>query len=216
MIYPVIFDLDGTLIDSLPNIAEAGNRLLKAHGLTPRETARFAPYVGHGEGVFIERLIADSDLDGSAAELLPEFIEHYISVGAKTRMMPGARTALEALQQRGVPLGLVTNKPAAPLGAVIEKLGLGPVFDCIVAGDDLAQRKPHPAPLLHCMGELGADRCLFVGDSMVDARTARAAEQPFALYTKGIRTEPISALSHTWAFDDFGAGFDAVYGAFAG
>ena len=113
---PVIFDLDGTLIDSLPGITDATNALLAEWGLPPIGADLTKRFVGRGERVFVERLIAATALDPSDFEaLVARFIVHYKIAAETTVMMPGARAALNDLKGAGYPLGLVTNKPRAPL-----------------------------------------------------------------------------------------------------
>ena len=117
--------------------------------------------------------------------------------------MPGVIKALEALKADGVPMGLVTNKPRAPLTPTLETVALTPFFDVILAGDDLEKRKPDPAPLYEAIRRLGAERCIYVGDSEVDAETAERAGQVFVLYTEGIRSVGVAEIPHEVAFNDF-------------
>ncbi len=201
---PVLFDLDGTLIDSLPSITDAANAVLSEQNLPPIGQDKTVGFVGRGERVFVERMIAATDLDPDAFDaLLARFVEHYKVSAASVRLMPGARDAVDVLRDVGYPLGLVTNKPRAPLGPTIDAAGLADAFDIVLAGDDLERRKPDPLPLAVAMERLGGETCLYVGDSDVDAETAKNAGVPFALYTEGIRTMPVESLPHDAAFDDF-------------
>lgn len=201
---PVVFDLDGTLTDSLPDVAHAANALLADEGATAVAPGTVAGFVGWGEGIFIDRLIAHAGLDPAARDsLLDRFIGHYTAAGDRTRLMPGVAEALSGLKDMGVPMGLCTNKPRAPLLPVLETSGLGDWITVVVAGDDLARRKPAPEPLLAVLRALDAPRAIYIGDSIVDAQTARAAGVPFALYTEGIRTDPVAAIPHDAAFADF-------------
>lgn len=202
---PIVFDLDGTLIDSLPDVTDAANALLAEEGREALSPDVVAGFIGWGEGVFVDRLIAHAGLDPEARRgLLERFIEHYKIAGHETRLMPGVEAALDDLRNKSVPMGLCTNKPRAALLPVLEKSGLGRWIEVIVAGDDLPARKPAPDPLLKVLRDLGAARGLYVGDSMVDARTALHAGIPFALFTEGIRTDPVEAIPHDHAFADFG------------
>lgn len=201
---PVIaFDLDGTLIDSLAGIAKAANALLHDKGLPPVPVAQVAGYVGLGERVFLQRLIADTDLVGAEFDaLMAVFIPHYVKVAQETVVFPGVMPALARLRAAGHPLALVTNKPAAPLASVLAHTGLDALFDCVVAGDTLPTRKPDPAPLHWVADQLGAVD-LYVGDSPIDAETAQRAGVPFLLFTEGIRTVEIADMPHHAVFSDF-------------
>ena len=208
---PIIFDLDGTLIDSLPDITGAANALLSEKGLPPLEASEVAGFVGRGERVLLDRLIAATALDAADYDALMErFIAIYKGATGRTRVFPGAREALEHFRSAGVPVGLCTNKPSGPLGSVLEALDLSRLFDVIVAGDTLAARKPDAAPLLHAVSSLGAERCIYVGDSEIDAETAQAAGMPFAFFTEGIRTVAIADIPHDAAFSDF-ADLPSIY-----
>ncbi|NNL72961.1 MAG: phosphoglycolate phosphatase [Silicimonas sp.] len=201
---PVVFDLDGTLIDSLPDVTEAANALLSDEGLEPLPPSSVAGFVGLGERVFLDRLIATTGLDRAEYDRLMErFIGHYKTATRNTRLFPGVREALDDLRSDGVPLALCTNKPSAPLEPTLEAGGLIGVFDVVVAGDTLPSRKPDPGPLRYIMDKLSAGRCIYVGDSEVDAETAVNASVPFVLFTEGIRQLPVSEIPHTVAFSDF-------------
>lgn len=201
---PVIFDLDGTLIDSLPSLTKAANALLERRGLPPLAAETVSGFIGRGERVFLERLIAATALEaGEFDELLAEYIPLYQIAALETLLMPGVLEALEVLKADGVPLGLVTNKPRAPLLPTLETVALTPYFDVILAGDDLERRKPDPQPLHEAIRRLGAERCIYVGDSEVDAETAGRAGQTFVLYTEGIRGVPVAEIPHEVAFNDF-------------
>ncbi|MCM2560879.1 phosphoglycolate phosphatase [Lutimaribacter sp. EGI FJ00015] len=200
----VVFDLDGTLIDSLPGIANAANTLLQEEGRPTLPQGDIAGFVGLGEIVFLKRLIAAGGLDPARFDRLMErFILHYKNAAQMTGAFPGAREALCQLRADGWTIGLCTNKPTGPLRAVLDHLELDGAFDTIVAGDTLDRRKPDPAPLRHTLDGLGAATGIFVGDSPVDAETARAANVPFVLFTGGIRTVALDEMPHDKAFDDF-------------
>ncbi|MCL3882744.1 phosphoglycolate phosphatase [Marivita sp. GX14005] len=200
----VVFDLDGTLIDSLPDIAAAANAVLSDRGLPPLPEARIGGFVGMGERVFLERLIAATALDPAAFDqLLHGFMEHYKRSTVRTRLFPGVLEALAGLRDAGVALGLCTNKPGEPLAAVMDTLDLAKWFDAIVAGDRLPLRKPHAEPLRLAFEELGATQGVYVGDSEVDAETATNAGVPFVFFTEGIRTATIEEIAHDRRFDNF-------------
>lgn len=206
MAVSVIFDLDGTLIDSLPDIHATLNRVVAARGLAPFSTAEVAGFVGLGAGVLIDRALAARLRPASEApEVLAAFLAQYESAVHLTRLYPGVRDALGALAGRGHRLGLCTNKPLAPTRALLAHFGLTGMFGAVLGGDSLPLRKPDPAPLLKTNILLGAGPMVFVGDSEVDAETAARAGVPFLLYTQGYRHSPPEALPHTAQFDDFAA-----------
>jgi phosphoglycolate phosphatase len=212
---PLVFDLDGTLVDSLPGIAAAANALLAGEGLQPLPKAQIGGFVGHGERVFLQRLMAAAGLpEAEFDRLLPRFIAVYVEASRDTPLYPHVAEMLEGFRTAGVPLGLCTNKPAAPLAAVLEAPGLKGMFGAVVAGDTLPLRKPDPAPLLHVFTELGG-RGVYVGDSPVDGETARRAGVPFALFTEGIRTVPVEEIPHDRAFADMRE-MPGIYEALAG
>lgn len=208
---PVVFDLDGTLVDSLPGIARAANRLLAEEGLSPLPQAQIGGFVGMGVDVFLDRLIAATSLEVADRPRLSErFLPIYEEASQGTPLFDGVGDALRVLKARGVPLGICTNKPSGPLKHVLADIPEAALFDVVVAGDTLPLRKPDPAPLMLAFEKLGAVRGLYVGDSETDAETARRAGMPFALFTRGIRVSPVEEIPHDVAFDDF-AELEAIY-----
>ncbi len=201
----VLFDLDGTLIDSLPNVRDAANAVLAKRDLPPLPSEIVAGFVGLGEEVFVDRLIEATDLDAGERDwVMTTFIRHYKEEAKKTKLFHGVEKALTVLQGEGVPLGLVTNKPRGPLGPTLEAAGLTRFFGAVVAGDELPKRKPDPLPIAHATKLLGQTRAIYVGDSETDAATALNAGVPFVLFTEGIRLTPVHDLPHEVAFSDFG------------
>ena len=204
----VIFDLDGTLIDSAPDINAIANAVLAQDGHDPITLAETRSFVGNGAGVFVARMMAARAIPpdpATHARMLAEFTARYETAVDLTRLYPGARAALDALAAAGHPLGLCTNKPLAPTRVILGHFGLAKTFAAVVGGDSLEVRKPDPAPLAHCLAETGAGACLYVGDSEVDAETARRAGLPFALFTRGYRKSPVAEIPHDRAFDHFDA-----------
>jgi phosphoglycolate phosphatase len=213
----VLFDLDGTLIDSLPNIQAAANAVLGTYRLPPLEARIVAGFVGMGEKVFVDRLIAATDLQvADRPEILQSFMGHYQTEARKTETFPGVHKALERLRATDIPMGLVTNKPRAPLGPTLAAAGLAGAFDVVLAGDDLAKRKPDPEPLFHALKHLQAESGVYVGDSEIDAATAKAADMPFVLFTEGIRSATVAELDPVAVFDDFNALPDLIADLLAG
>ena len=200
----VVFDLDGTLIDSLPDIAAAANALLSNHGHDPLPQMQIGGFVGMGERVFLDRLIAATALDPAQFDnLLSEFMALYTQNTGQTTLFPGVVEALEALRAAGYGLGICTNKPSGPLDAVLTAVDLNRWFDVVIAGDTLPVRKPDPAPLCLAFDRMGATDGVYVGDSDVDAETAQRAGIAFAFFTEGIRTKPVEEIPHDRAFGSF-------------
>ncbi len=213
----VVLDLDGTLIDSAPDIRAVANRVLAGEGarpLTLEETRRF---IGNGAGVFVARMMAARDLQTAEhARLHRAFLGQYDDAQGLTKLYPGAEKALRTLAEAGFALGICTNKPVSATRAVLEHFGLTGVFRTVVGGDSLPVTKPDPAPLLRALEDLGADRAVYVGDSEVDHQTAEAAEVPFALFTGGYRKSPVEAFAGARPFDTHSALPALVERLFAG
>lgn len=176
----VTFDLDGTLLDTVGDLTEACQRMMLDLDLPPRSEAEIRSFVGQGMLVLIQRCL-DRGNPPAAAQMeraVAAFKYHYAAVnGENTRFFSGVREGLEAWQATGLPLGIVTNKPAAFTEPLLIRTGLAHYFSCIVSGDTTPHRKPHPAPLLHACAALGsvpADN-LHIGDSKHDIETARQA-----------------------------------------
>lgn len=202
----VIFDLDGTLIDSAPAIHAVANAVMAGHGYPPLDQATVRGFVGHGVPNLVRRLVAahGGAPDGPLAKaVLAEFLSRYETDVAGNTVYPGVPEALTALAARGCRLGICTNKPRGAALAALAHVGLGDRFAVIVGGDTLASRKPDPEMLRHSIAALGAGPVLYVGDSAVDALTAANAGVSFALYTEGYRSEPVASLPHDLAFDDW-------------
>lgn len=202
----VIFDLDGTLIDSVPDIHAATNRVLGAMGLAATDRATVQGFVGNGLPALIDRLLAHHRHPLPAqdrAGLIARFEADYSARHDLTTLYPGAQQALTTLRDRGATLGLCTNKPIGPTRAILDHLALTPVFAAVLGGDSLPVRKPDPEHLQATARALGRDKVVFVGDSEVDAAAAKAAALPFLLYTEGYRKAPLDQIPHSAAFADW-------------
>ncbi|SHE88281.1 phosphoglycolate phosphatase [Modicisalibacter ilicicola DSM 19980] len=178
----VAFDLDGTLIDSVPDIAVAVDAMLEDAGLPTAGVARVRDWVGNGSRKLVERALAFATGSVPGDQMLNDaheaFLRHYGRAPcARTRVYPGVREALTALRERELVLVVITNKPHAFVAPILEALGLAGYFDLTLGGDSLPQKKPDPAPLLHVAERFGiAPRhCLMVGDSRHDIEAARRA-----------------------------------------
>lgn len=176
----VTFDLDGTLLDTVGDLTEACRRMMLDLDLPPRSEAEIRSFVGQGMLVLVRRCLDQGcePAPGQMERAVAAFQQHYAAVnGENTRFFSGVREGLAAWQATGLPLGIVTNKPAAFTEPLLIRTGLAHYFSCIVSGDTTRHRKPHPAPLLHACAALGsvpADN-LHIGDSKHDIETARQA-----------------------------------------
>ena len=181
----VLFDLDGTLVDSAPDIAFAADSALAACGLPPRGAATVLGYIGNGAARLIHRCLT-GQLDGVAEPGLFEqayraFQSHYqANLTTRTVLYAGVLQTLTALRDDGYALACVTNKPARFTEPLLQAVGLAPFFCITVSGDSLPVKKPDPAPLLHALAACGVPvgNAAMVGDSMADLRAARAAGLP--------------------------------------
>lgn len=202
----VVFDLDGTLIDSAPDIQAVSEIILGRLGkeaLTLEETRSF---VGEGAKVLVSRMMAARGIEEtpeSHARIYGDFVAQYEFAVEKAVFYPGVVDALAVLKAGRHKLGLCTNKPELPARAVMRHMGMEPIFDAVVAAGMIDSRKPEPDMLLKTIEDLGGGATVYVGDSEIDAETARRAGIPFALYTEGYRKSPIASLPHEWSFDHF-------------
>ncbi len=212
----VVFDLDGTLIDSAPDIRAAANRMLAEQGIGPLDLPTITSFIGNGLPKLVERVMDRVGLDPVLhKELTSVTLAHYNAATTElTRPYPGVVAALEALQSQGCRLALCTNKPEEPARAILHDLGLERFFNGVVGGDTLDVKKPDPEPLLHIIRGLGGAQAVYVGDSEVDAETAVRAGIRFALFSGGYRKSPVDAIPHQHRFDDFDALPGIVAGAF--
>jgi phosphoglycolate phosphatase len=201
----VIFDLDGTLVDSVAAICDNANQLMTECGLDALTLPETRGYVGNGARVFLEKALKarEGGYDPATFETLcNRFHQIYAAQsGDANPLFPGVEALLSVLHQRSdTAIGMCTNKPAAPTEAILKAYGWTDKFGAVIAGDTLAERKPHPLPLLTAISRLGATSAVYVGDSEVDAETAAAAEIPFALYSGGYRKSPVEDLKTSAVF----------------
>lgn len=178
----VLFDLDGTLVHSAPDLAAAANRMRAAYGLPPLPVARIADFIGKGIPMLVRRTLAD-DMAGHAdgatpADALALYESFYAEEsGRQSVVYDGVREGLARLAEAGIALGVVTNKSARFTTDLLAKLELLAAFGVIVSGDTVSAKKPDPAPLMHACERLGVSprETLMIGDSANDVASARAA-----------------------------------------
>ncbi len=181
MIKTVLFDLDGTLADTAPDLANALNAVLEANGREPLPFAAIRPAVSHG-GMALIRLGFGIEPEHPDFEpLRRQLLEHYAAhIADETRLFPGMERVLTQLETEGRRWGVVTNKPGWLTEPLLGKLGLLPRAACVVSGDTLPERKPDPAPLHHACRLAGshAAECVYVGDAERDILAGRQAGMP--------------------------------------
>jgi len=187
----VTIDLDGTLLDTIPDLAAAANLMLREMERPPLEEVLVRTFVGKGIQNLVERVLAAA-FDGAAAELLPRALPIYERCyaavnGRHTTIYPGVLEGLDALSTLGLPLACVTNKSARFTLPLLDQVRLAPYFAEVVAGDTLPRKKPDPLPLLHVCEKLSVATAdmLMIGDSLNDAQAARAAGCPVFCVTYG-------------------------------
>jgi len=211
----LVFDLDGTLIDSAPDMHRAVLRMLAEHALPPLSLAEVTAMVGDGSAKLLARAFAKAGrpIDRELPALLPRFMEIYEACAADlTRPFPGVPETLARLAAAGHRMAVCTNKPDGPTRTVLDALSLLPFFEAVVGGDLAPARKPDPRHLLAVLDALGAapSDAVMVGDGTNDLLTAAAAGVPaiFARYGYGLR-EPV-AVAPAATIDRFDALPDAL------
>ena len=184
----VVFDLDGTLVDSASDIAESVNRTLEEWSLPRREEAAIRGWIGEGARTLLQHVLRDAGSTLDVDAVFPSLEAHYGDCLLRSpRVYPGVRETLDALHATDTGLAICTNKPERFVRPLLDALQLGEYFKCIVGGDTLPERKPSAVPLLHLVDRFGWSpaQCLMVGDSETDLLTAQAAGVPMALVTYG-------------------------------
>jgi N-acetyl-D-muramate 6-phosphate phosphatase len=183
----ILFDLDGTLLDTAPDMAGALNELLAENGLPALPFESIRPSVSHGSARLVYRGFPGIDAERFAA-LQGRYLEIYRNrLSAETRLFPGMDRVLAALEARGLPAGIVTNKPARLTDPLLQDLGLERRFACVVSGDTVSERKPHAMPMLHAakLARVVPESCLYVGDAERDVQAAHAAGMRALVATYG-------------------------------
>ncbi|MBS0445469.1 MAG: phosphoglycolate phosphatase [Proteobacteria bacterium] len=194
----VLFDLDGTLIDSAPDLAGAGNDMRAARGLPRLPLEHFRPMVGAGARGMVGRAFDVAPGDPAFAELRDEFLARYEArMLQETRVFPEMVAVIDRLDAHAVRWGIVTNKATRYAEPLVRALGLAPRVAALIAGDTTPHAKPHPAPLLEGARRIGVapEACVYVGDDLRDAQAGRAA---------GMRT-----VAAAWGYLGLGEAIDA-------
>jgi N-acetyl-D-muramate 6-phosphate phosphatase len=198
----VLFDLDGTLIDSAPDLAGAANRLRADHGLEPLPLDMLRPMVGSGARGMVGVAFGVAPGEARFEPLRDTFLAHYEAMLLeRTAPFAGVEELLSGLEAAGIPWGIVTNKAARFTLPIVAGLKLDERAAAVVCGDTTPHSKPHPAPLLHAARAMGLapEDVVYVGDDLRDAQAARAAGMPMVAATWGYLGlgEPV----HDWGAD---------------
>ncbi|OQW42412.1 MAG: phosphoglycolate phosphatase [Proteobacteria bacterium SG_bin5] len=210
------FDLDGTLIDTSPDLTAAVNHALALAGRAPLREAQVETMIGGGaKHMLRQALDASGGIDEAAFRPLYKdmlrFYEAHIADGS--RPFPGAIEAVDALRAMGVRVGIVTNKFESLARKLMTELALADRFDCLIGGDTLgtALAKPNPAPIHALIERLGGGRAAFVGDSIYDVQAARGAGIPAIAVRFGFLLGPVEELGADAVIDDFAGLIPALY-----
>lgn len=206
----VVFDLDGTLVDTVPDIARAVNRALGAAGLPALTQAEVRGQVGLGGTALVRRALQKAGREARPAQLAA-LQEAYLNAYAEepvreSSVYPGAARLLDELRAAGLRLAVCTNKSERITGGLMAALDLDTRVDAVVTGDTLSVRKPDPRPLQHAVGLAGGKRAMMVGDSISDVRAARAAELPVVCVSFGYHEGDVAGLEADALITDY-AGF---------
>lgn len=212
----LIFDFDGTLIDSVPDLADATNAMLTTLGKDTYPLDTIRNWVGNGSRMLVERALVGK-IEVLEDELTVEEAEHAEQVffdayknlsDSKTVAYPNVDSGLRQLKEAGYTLALVTNKPIRFVPKILESFGWASLFDMVLGGDSLTTKKPDPAPLLHVCDKLGVmqDKAVMIGDSRNDILAGQNAKIDTLGLSYGYNYgQDIRDLNPTAAFDDFAA-----------
>jgi phosphoglycolate phosphatase len=223
MLAPVIvFDLDGTLVDTAPDLVSTLNVVFERIGLPPVDYATARNLVGGGARKMIERGLATEGRTVAAAEvddLTRQFIEHYAEhIADRSHIFPGVETALTQLAAKGCRLAVCTNKLEWLAARLLHKLNLAHLFVVVSGGDTYKLQKPHPEPLRRTIARAGGSdgQAVMVGDSIVDIATGRAAGIPVIAVDFGYSETPVSELGPARVISAFAELPEAVFELFDG
>ncbi|WP_238325904.1 HAD family hydrolase [Bryobacter aggregatus] len=190
----LIFDLDGTLIDSKADLVSSVNATRAYMQMPPLDESLIASYVGNGAPVLIKRAMGEDASQGRVEEALEYFIKYYHDHCLdETRLYPGIAETLQAAQERDIRLAILTNKPVRISNIILDGLGLGSTFFRVYGGNSFLMKKPDPIGIDTLRAESGtpADQTLMIGDSHVDIQTARNAKVYSVGLTYGLQPESL-------------------------
>ncbi len=199
----VLFDLDGTLLDTAPDLATALNTVLRENSLPPLPYETIRPVVSHGGMALIQLGFRLAPSDPAFERLRQRLLQVYRdNLSVLTRPFPGMEALLETLEARGLNWGVVTNKPAWLTDPLLRDLGLFSRAACVVSGDTLRERKPHPAPMLHACTQAGSTpgQCVYIGDAQRDIEAGNNAGMYTLVALFGYIQE--TDEPHTWGASD--------------
>ena len=187
----ILFDLDGTLIDTARDLIVSLNVLLKKKGRPVKDIETMRPYAGQGGYSLLRAAFGESYGEHELEQLASEFIEIYRTrMHDTTTLFPEAIATIKNLQKRGMKWGIVTNKSEYLSVPILQKLDLYDKADCLVYGDTTAQKKPHPKPLLYAAEQLNLrpQHCAYLGDTLNDVTAALSADMHALVVSYGYRT----------------------------
>jgi N-acetyl-D-muramate 6-phosphate phosphatase len=177
----VLFDLDGTLLDTAPDLVEACNRAVRDAGLQPQPADVLKPLISEGAPGMLQYTLARNRLTPAFEPLLAAMLDRYEThLAVHTRLFDGMAEVLEEIEHRAIPWGIVTNKIGRFTEPLLRALNLRERAACVVSGDSLPEKKPHPLPMLDACRQIGVSPadCVFVGDARRDVEAGRNAGIP--------------------------------------
>ncbi len=202
----LVLDLDGTLVDSLPDICASLNRLMAAHGLLEFPAEQVASFIGDGAAVLVQRAMQARQRPAASSDLEAFLADYGTHAADESRLFPGVAETLALAHADGWRLAVCTNKPELPARSLLEALGIANLIDGLGGGDSFANRKPDPAHLLATIAASGGDRAasVMVGDHRNDVLAAAGAGIPaiFALWGYGTPDMADGAAAEVSEFGD--------------
>jgi len=198
----ILFDLDGTLLDTAPDLAYACNMAAMEHGFGQRPLEALKPMVSGGASAMLGLIVPDNASEGAFDRLLQRMLTLYLeNIALHTRLFEGMELVLDEVENRGLTWGIVTNKLSRFTDPLLQRLGLHTRPGCVISGDTMAEMKPHPMPMLEACRRLGSapDECVYIGDARRDIEAGKNAGMATlaALYGYIPENDP----AHSWGAD---------------